>query len=163
MNKVLFLTVGIVLLFLLNAGMLIYLFKLRSYQQELRGQGADVFIIDQLKLDQQQQQAFATLRRQHHETIRQAQDEDRHLHDVYFTLLKTDHPDKAKADSIASLIASQRAVIERATFDHFQQLRNLCRGDQKKLFDGTIDEIAHRMAPPHARPDGPPPPPPRNF
>lgn len=163
MNKVLFLTIGIVLLFLLNAGMLIYLFKLRSYQQELRGQGAGQFIIDQLKLNQQQQQAFAALRRQHRETIRSAQDEDRLLHDVYFTLLKTDHPDKAKADSVASLIAAQRAIIEKATFNHFQQLRNLCVGEQKKLFDDTIDEIARRMAPPHPRPDGPPPPPHRNF
>src|SRR6185503_2373758 len=110
MNKVLFLTIGIVLLFLLNAGMLLYLFKLRSYQQELRGQGAASFIIEQLQLDAQQQQAFAQLRQQHRAITRSAQEEDRHLHDVYFTLLKTDHPDKAKADSVASLIATQRAV-----------------------------------------------------
>jgi Spy/CpxP family protein refolding chaperone len=160
MNKVLFLTIGIVLLFLLNAGMLIYLFRLRAFQHELRGRGAGDFIVEQLHLNEQQQRAFAQLRRRHHETVRQAQEEDRHLHDVYFTLLKTDHPDKARADSVASLIAAQRAVIEKATFDHFEQLRNLCNGDQKKLFDETIDEIARHMAPPqHERPEGPPPPP----
>lgn len=168
MSKVVFLTICIVLLFLLNAGMLIYLFKLRSYQQELRGQRADVFIIDRLHLDARQQQQFAVLRQQHQDVTRRAHDEDRHLHDEYFTLLKTAHPDKTKADSIASLIAAQRAVIERATFDHFEQLRNLCNDDQKKLFDATIDEIARRMAPPPPGrpdgPDGPPegmPPPPR--
>jgi len=164
MNKVVFLTVCIVLLFLLNAGMLIYLFRLRSFSQELRGQRADLFIIDRLHLDAKQQDQFAVLRQQHQEVTRRAQDEDRHLHDEYFTLLKTAHPDKAKADSIASLIAAQRAVIEKATFDHFEQLRNLCNEEQKQLFDGTIDEIARRMAPPHGRPDGPPegmPPPPR--
>lgn len=167
MNKVLFLTVCIVLLFLLNAGMLIYLFRLRSYQQELHGQRADLFIIDRLHLDAKQQEQFAVLRQQHQDVTRRAQDEDRHLHDEYFTLLKTAHPDKAKADSIASLIAAQRAVIEKATFDHFQQLRNLCNAEQQKLFDGTIDEIARRMAPPHGRPggggppEGMPPPPPR--
>lgn len=159
MNKVLFLTIGIVLLFLLNAGMLVYLFKLRSFQQDLRGQGAELFIIDQLKLDAQQQQAFAALRRQHHETVRHAQEEDGHLHDEYFTLLKTDHPDKAKADSVASLMAAQRSIIEKATFEHFEQLRKLCRDDQKKLFDNTIDEIARHMGPPRGgRPEeGPPP------
>jgi periplasmic protein CpxP/Spy len=159
MNKVLFLTICIVLLFLLNAGMLIYLLRLRSYQQDLRGQGADMFIIERLKLDAGQQQEFANLRHQHQEVTRRAHEEDRHLHDEYFTLLKTAHPDKAKADSIASLIAAQRAVIEKATFDHFEQLRNLCNDDQKALFDNTIDEIAWRMAPPHGRPGGRPGPP----
>lgn len=171
MNKVLFLTICVVLLFLLNAGMLIYLFQLRSYQQELRDQGADSFIIERLKLDAGQQQAFATLRHQHQDITRQIHEEDRHLHDEYFALLKTAHPNKAKADSIATLIAEQRTKIEQATFDHFEQLRNLCHDDQKALFDNTIDEIARRMAPPRGgrpggpgRPDGPPdgmPPPPQ--
>jgi len=166
MNKVVFLTICIVLLFLLNAGMLIYLFRLRSYSQDLQGQRADLFIIDRLHLDTKQQQQFALLRHQHQEVTHRAQEEDRHLHDAYFTLLKTAHPDKAKADSIASLIAAQRAVIEKATFDHFEQLRNLCNEEQQQLFDGTIDEIARRMAPPHGRPgggppEGMPPPPPR--
>jgi Spy/CpxP family protein refolding chaperone len=145
--------------------MLIYLFRLHSYSQELHGQRADLFIIDRLHLDTKQQEQFALLRQQHQDVTRRAQDEDRHLHDEYFTLLKTAHPDKAKADSIASLIAAQRAVIEKATFDHFEKLRNLCNQEQQQLFDGTIDEIARRMASPHGRPDGPPegmpPPPPR--
>lgn len=156
MNKVVFLTVCIILLFLLNAGLLIYLFRLNSYQRELHDQRGALFIIDRLHLDAQQQEQFAGLRRKHQEVTRQAQEEDRHLHDEYFALLKTAHPDKAKADSIASLIAAQRAVIERATFDHFEQLRHLCNEDQKKLFDATIDEIARRMAPPHERPGRPP-------
>jgi len=175
MSKVLFLTICIVVLFLLNAGMLIYLFRLRSYQHELRGQNAALFIIDRLHLDAHQQEEFATLRQQHQAVTRRAHEEDRHLHDEYFTLLKTAHPDKTKADSIASLIAAQRAVIEKATFDHFEKLRNLCNDEQKELFDNTIDEIARRMAPgrpggpegpggpdgPPGPPAGMPPPPPR--
>jgi protein CpxP len=160
MSKVLFLTISVVLLFLLNAGMMIYLFRLRSYHRELQGQRPDMFIIDQLHLDPQQQQSFSLLRHNHQEAVRAAQEEDRHLHDIYFTLLKTDHPDKTKADSVATLIAAQRSVIEKATFDHFQQLRELCRDDQKRLFDATIDEIARRMAPP--RPGGPRDGPPRD-
>lgn len=156
MSKVLFLTICIVVLFLLNAGMLVYLFRLRTYQHELRGQNASLFIIDRLHLDVNQQKEFATLRQQHQAITRRAHEEDRQLHDEYFTLLKTAHPDKAKADSIASLIATQRTVIEKATFDHFEKLRNLCNDEQKVLFDNTIDEIARRMAPAPNRPGGPP-------
>jgi protein CpxP len=176
MNKIQFLTISVVLLFALNVGMLVYLFNLRQLQKQLRGQGADTFIIEQLRLDTEQQQSFARLRRQHQEAVHMARQEVRHLHDVYFSMLKRDEPDKAGVDSVASLIAAQRKVIEKATFDHFQQLRSICRDDQKKLFDATIDEIARRMAPgrlggpgvegrergpggPAAHhPDGPPPP-----
>jgi periplasmic protein CpxP/Spy len=165
MNKILFLTIGVIFLFLLNAGMLVYLFKQRAHQDEVRGKGAAEYIIEQLQLDAQQQQVFAELLQQHRAITQKAQEEDRHLHDVYFTLLKTDHPDKAKADSVASLIALQRTAIEKATFEHFEKIRNLCRPAQKTLFDNTIDEIARHMAAPHAGPGGPggPPPPSRNF
>jgi hypothetical protein len=89
------------------------------------------FIIEQLKLDAQQQQLFLELRHQHQEIIQRIQQQDRKLHDEYFSLLKTDNPDRGKADSISLLIAKQRASIEAATFDHFQQLRGICRDDQK--------------------------------
>lgn len=160
MNKMRFLTIGIILLFLLNAGMLVFLLKPNAPINYSARPEAASFIIEQLHLDAQQQLTFERLRHQHHEAVRQAQEEDRHLHDAYFALLKTDHPDKTKADSVATLIAAQRALIEKATFDHFVQLRALCHPDQQQLFDATIDEIARRIAPPpHERREGPPPPP----
>jgi Spy/CpxP family protein refolding chaperone len=147
MNKLRFLTWSVIILLLLNAGTLIYLLTTKKPDQRPPGEGASNFIIEQLKLDAQQQQQFSELRRQHQDVTRQIQEEDRKLHDQYFDLLKTDNPDKAKADSISLLIAQQRSNIEKATFDHFQQLRKLCREDQKKLFDTTIDEIMRLMAP----------------
>jgi protein CpxP len=158
MNKFRFLTWSVVVLLLLNAGTLIYL--LMSKQADKKpppGEGASSFIIEQLKLDAQQQQLFFELRHQHQEIIQRIQEQDRRLHDEYFNLLKTDNPDRVKADSISSLIAKQRSSIEAATFDHFQQLRKLCRDDQKKLFDATIDEIMKRMGPKGPPPGGPPP------
>jgi Spy/CpxP family protein refolding chaperone len=120
--------------------------------------GASDFIIEQLKLDEKQQQQFFELRRQHQDITRQIREKDRKLHDQYFDLLKTDNPDKTKADSISLLIGQQRSRVEAATFDHFQQLRNLCRVDQKKIFDNTIDEIMRLMAPKGPGHGGPPPP-----
>jgi protein CpxP len=160
MNKFRFLIGSVVILLLLNAGTLIYLLTSKQPgKMSPPGEGASNFIIEQLKLDAQQQQLFLELRHQHQEIIQRIQEQDRKLHDAYFNLLKTDNPDRVKADSISLLIAKQRASIEAATFDHFQQLRNLCRDDQKKLFDATIDEIMKRMAPKGPPPGGPPPPP----
>jgi protein CpxP len=77
------------------------------------------------------------------------------LHDLYFGMLKTDNPDKNKVDSVATLIGAKRKELATATFEHFQQLRAICRDDQKKLFDATIDDIARMVTGPHP-PDGPP-------
>jgi periplasmic protein CpxP/Spy len=158
MNKLRFLTWSVVLLLLLNAGTLIYLFMQKKHEQgPPAGGGAADFIIENLRLDAAQQKQFEEMRHQHQDITRRAHEEDRRLHDIYFSLLKTDNPDKAKVDSVSSLIATQRSMIESATFSHFQQLRQLCRDDQKKLFDATIDEIAKRMTPKGPGPGGPPP------
>jgi periplasmic protein CpxP/Spy len=159
MNKLRFLTWTVILLLLLNAGTLIYLLTTRNQDQRPpHGDPAPDFITEQLQLDAQQQLRFAELRHQHQEIVRRIQEQDRKLHDEYFNLLKTDNPDRVKADSISLLIGKQRSSIEAATFEHFQQLRRMCNDEQKKLFDATIDEIMKRMAPKGPPPGGPPPP-----
>jgi len=176
MSKINFLTLCVVLLLLLNAGTLVVMFRWhgdKTGDTRANGNGPAAFIIQALKLDARQQERFATLRSEHQQITRAAHEEDKRLHDAYFDLLKTDHPDKARVDSLASLIGAQRKLIETAAFEHFEKLRALCRDDQKKLFDATIDEIARRMAPQGPgrpprqergdgpplgqRPDGPPP------
>ncbi len=164
MNRTRFLTWSVVLLLLLNAGTLLYLFMSHRMDKNERmsppGKGSADFIVEKLKLDAPQQEQFADLRRQHQDAMYSIQKKDRELHDMYFGLLKSDDPDMAKVDSVSKLIAEQRSQLESATFDHFRQLRNICRDDQKKLFDATIDEIARSIAPKGPRPEGGGPPPP---
>src|SRR5689334_11787394 len=157
MNKFRFLTWSVIILLLLNAGTLVYLFTSKKNMPEPKGrEGASDFIVTALKLDGQQRDQFFELRREHQEITRRIHDEDRRLHDQYFALLKTDHPDQRLADSISSQIGEQRSRLEAATFDHFRKLRNLCREDQKKLFDQTINEITRMMGPKGPPPGGPP-------
>ena len=161
MSKINFLTIAVVLLLLLNAGTLAVVFHWhegrRSGPQE-GGEGPAAYIIQVLKLDEQQQQQFAELRQAHRQAIRSVHEEDKRLHDAYFSLLKTDRPDRAAVDSVANLLAVEEKLLSTTTFEHFEKLRALCRPDQKVLFDATIDEIAHRMAPPPPQgPGGPPP------
>jgi periplasmic protein CpxP/Spy len=157
MNKFRFLTVSVVLLLLLNIGTLAYLFYTRKDTERPGPPGRAVadFIIQQLQLDAAQQEKFAQLRDRHQGILRSAHKADKDLHDIYFNLLKTDNPDTKRADSVSMLIADQRSLIEMATFVHFLELRKLCRDDQKKRFDATIDEVARRMGP-KGPPGGPP-------
>lgn len=159
MNKIKFLTAGLILLLVLNAVTLFILFHVHLSQRkhEKNGAGGPAnFIIESLKLDVTQQKQFADLRHQHQNFTKGVHEEGKRLHDAYFDLLKTDNPDKTKVDSIATLMAAHQKELELFTFDHFQKLRAICREDQKKLFDQTIDKIAKQVGgPPH--PDGLPP------
>lgn len=162
MSKINFLTLAVVLLLLLNAGTLVIMFRWHAAPAagaSGAGEGPAAFIIETLRLDPQQQEQFASLRREHQQQVRSVHEEDRRLHDAYFSLLKTEHPDTARVDSLAGLIGSLEQQLSKITFAHFEKLRALCRDDQKKRFDETIDDIARRMAPgPKQRPGGPPPP-----
>lgn len=147
MNKMKFLTISVIILLLLNAFTLFMVFHMHPARARGPHDGEDpaTYIIKQLKLDDQQQQQFAELRNHHHEITKAAEDEDKRLHDLYFNMLKTDNPDKNKVDSVAILIGEKRKELAIETFDHFQQLRAICRDDQKKLFDATIDDITHMV------------------
>lgn len=147
MNKLTLMTVGIVVLLAMNAAMLVLLFRPQHMRDE-RGPGPAAFIVEQLQLDAGQQRSFETLRREHRSALREAQDEDRRLHDAYFSLLKTGAPNKPAADSLSALIGRQRSIMEAATFEHFSKLRALCRPDQQQRFDAIIDEVLRRMGPP---------------
>lgn len=156
MNKLQLLTAAVILLLLLNIGTLVFLFLSNDRRPAPPGPegNAGDFIIKSLQLDEQQCRQFDTLRIQHHEMVQRAQDEDRRLHDAYFSLLKSPQSNRQSADSIMALMAQQRKTMDSATFEHFRQLRALCRPEQQGKFDRTIDEIARLLGP---RP-GPPPP-----
>jgi Spy/CpxP family protein refolding chaperone len=159
MNKTKFLTVGLVLLLLLNAITLFLLIHMHLDRAHVKHEGEDPanFIIEQLRLDANQQKQFADLRHQHQEFSRTAHEKEKELHDAYFSLLKTDNPDKAKVDSMTTLMAAHHKELEQFTFEHFQKLRGICRGNQKKLFDETIDAIAKMVGGGPPRPGRPPP------
>jgi protein CpxP len=129
-----------------------------NHDKHVGGDDPSSFIIEQLKLDADQQKQFDELKHQHQDFAKNMHEEEKKLHDAYFALLKTDNPDKTKVDSIASLMAAKQKEMELFTFDHFQKLKAICRDDQKKLFDQTIDEIAKQVGGPAPHPDGPPPP-----
>lgn len=149
MNRTRLLTIALLALLVLNLGTLVFLWQAREKQpgQPPPGGNAADFIVHALKLDDQQQKQFAALRDQHQAVVRQAREQDRKLHDLYFDLLKADTPDRAKADSVAGLFAIERKRIDSATFEHFRQLRGLCRDEQKKLFDNVIDQVVHMLGP----------------
>lgn len=151
-----FLTISIALLVVLNAVTLFFLFHMHKGNGHglHGGRGGPVdYITKELKLDEKQQGQFANLRDVHHDFLKKMHREDEQLHELYFSLIKTDNPDKLQVDSVAGLIGNQRKMFALTAFDHFRQLRAICRDDQKKWFDNIVDEMGRMIVSPI--PNGP--------
>lgn len=149
MNKITLLTVAIVLLFLLNAVTLFLLFSNRHNRSGNREGGRpDInFISHRLNFDEKQQAEFKILRDQQKTELENLRNNDKSLRDVLVASLKSGITDSIKIDSITSLLAASRKKMELTFYNHFSQIRSICRPDQMELFNKTLDEMMKRRMP----------------
>lgn len=155
MKKDSFLKVVILLLLLLNAGILIYLWL--PHDNRLPGDRParpERIIIDRLKLDEQQRDQFRQLRDEHHKRMLQIQYETANLHDSLFHLLQQSPVDTAMKYRLLQEIAQNQIQKEEVTFQHFEKLRDILRPEQKKLFDDFVADLSKQIL---RSGEGPPP------
>ena len=117
------------------------------------------FLVHELELDSSQLIAFQDLIEAHQGSARSLKKEIRTAKENLFQLLKQPvipDPEKMKA---VQAITTKIQELELLNLDHFQKLRALCNDEQKKKFDGLLDQLAGMMT--EARPPkiGMPPPP----
>ncbi len=146
MNKSKFLTIAVVLLLLLNATTLYFLFAKKNYKRSSHGGNRHYseFIIKQLKFDTVQAAQLKQLRDQHKLELDELRKQDKQLQDAKFTLLKEGVTDSLKIDSVLHLVVANKKQFELAFHKHFMEIRALCRPDQLELFNKTVDDMMKR-------------------
>lgn len=164
MEKDKFLIIAIVFLFVLNLftlGFLLFDKKqppptMREGNERMMPPGdfpdgkpdkPDKFIIEKLKFNEEQVQKFEDLKREHRRQVEDIQFQSRKLHDEYFGLLKAEPVDSVKAGQILEQIANNQKELDKVTFTHFARIKELCKGEQKELFNRFIEEIAGSFKP----------------
>ena len=161
MNHNCFYKVIILVLVVLNLGTLAFLWfgPPRRVPDSPRGKAAD-FLIRELNLTTTQQEEFGTLRDGHREQLLNLQAQDRDLHDRFFEVIFLPTPDTLAAKILADSIADIRRQMELLTFNHFMQLQELLKKDQKVKFHQIFRQALERVMPLPEPPLPPPPPPP---
>ena len=66
---------------------------------------------------------------------------------MFFDLLTATAPDSARIQQLADSIATVKKEEEMITFEHFRQVRALCRPEQTAKFDDVIFEAWQSMKP----------------
>ena len=75
-------------------------------------------------------------------------------------------PDSARVKELAAEVGDKEALKARLVFKHLEEIKSICRANQKERFDSIISDLLAVMKPPNhpgqpgTRGDGPPPPPP---
>jgi protein CpxP len=108
---------------------------------------------NRLKFNPEQQKKLEVLVFEHRKQVESLHESSKKLHDEYFGILKTEPINTSKAESVLQQISENQKELDKATFAHFERIRELCNDDQKKLFNEFLDEVG--------RPKSSLPPPPR--
>ena len=153
MRKTKFLSIVIIALVVINAGTLAYLFLVQKdnhqHPPHKMGKGGVIeYIFEKLQFDDEQQANFKELRKEHHHKMKSIHGQLEKTRNKYFDGLKTNTIDTAESRRLQNEVGKLLGQLHGATFEHFTQVRQLCRPEQQKLFDGFINDILRAMAPP---------------
>ncbi len=142
-------TAALVLL-LLNVGLMVF-FVARPHLG--RGEGPQKIIVERLHFDAQQAAAYQQLIQQHRADIRSKRQAMQEAKQQLYSILQGS--DLSQKDSLTQRVGQLQVEMENIHFSHFQDIKNLCRGDQIEAFNALTGELAEFFAPPGRKPNHP--------
>lgn len=103
------------------------------------------FMVNELKLDKEQEAVYWKLRDTLVSQQKPLMDSIRNTKKRFFDLLKDPTPGNSILDSQMNEVANLQKKLDLVTFQHFQQVRALCKPEQVLKFDTVVKEIVNRM------------------
>lgn len=169
----------IILLVILNLTTLIMLWLGRSEYRQPRLEQRDPIeeenrisqmLKDELGFDKQQIDKYLQLRKQHRDKVHLLNGEIRQIKKQMFDEALVDIPKTELSDSLLTISQTKQAEIERLTFQHFLELKKLCKPEQQdklkllihELFRGRPAGDDQKEPQPPPNDNRRPPPPPKN-
>ena len=143
MSKTRFLTIAVIALVLLNLATIAF-FTLKRPPRPMP-EGPKKVIIERLHFDALQVAAYDNLIVQHQQDIKAKEDEMGVKKKALFEQLRSD--DLSKKDSIIAAIGLAQQQIETIHFQHFSELKKLCKGEQIQAFYDLSSDLAKYFAP----------------
>lgn len=141
MNKFKFLIILIIGLVLSNVILLFMLSK-----EDGRQVGPKTIIINKLHFDKEQVEKYEVYIQQHRKAIDGNEATMNKLRSRLFEQLNYQQ-DTVKIDSLISVIAKQQYAAEQINYNHFLEIKRLCKPSQQKEFSDLTNEIVYLFSP----------------
>ncbi len=113
--------------------------------------GPGGFLIKSIGFDVAQQTQFARLRDAHQQASRDFRERNGALRSRFYDLLAMNQVDSTRVQQLVDSIGEGQKQMEMVTFQHFREVRALCRPEQQPKFDAVIGEALQTMQPPPPR------------
>jgi hypothetical protein len=144
MSKVRILTITTIGLLLLNIAMVVFFFLGRPPRPDFEGPKTE--IIEKLAFDNTQIEAYEKLINSHKSNIVELDEKMKVLKQELYLLLGTDASDLERNEGIQKIIELQKEV-ELIHYNHFSDIKKLCKGEQIEKFNELSKELAQLFAP----------------
>ncbi|MCB0763222.1 MAG: hypothetical protein R2815_04230 [Flavobacteriales bacterium] len=152
MTKLKLMGIALVVLVLVNLGTLAVLYFGRAaHHGPAHGEGPKAIIIERLRFDAEQVKRYEAMVEKHRAAIRASDSELQETRSVLYEELKGTQT--SSRDSLLAALVSIQRGIEHTHLAHFEEIRGLCRPDQRPSFDDLTQDLAT-----YFRMGGPPPP-----
>lgn len=151
----------IVLLVVLNLLTISAIWMKNFPRFDKRKSGGEAFLIEELKLTDEQAEQFRELREIHFDETKEIHREMNDLRKAITDELFRENPDSAKVMRWAREVGEMHSAIERARFLHFQALKEPLEPEQRDKFRAVMRELQRKRpgpgGPPGRGPRGPKP------
>jgi protein CpxP len=102
----------------------------------------------ELGFDKAQAEQYLRMRREHHERVTSLKIEIQQIKRKMFDEVLKDNPQPMPSDSLLKLTQEKQDNLERQTFQHFLDLKKLCKPEQQDKLKLLVHEVfRHRPAP----------------
>jgi Spy/CpxP family protein refolding chaperone len=106
-------------------------------------------IVEKLNFDTKQQVDYDQLIQQHRKEITTTEDHIKSAKNELYLLLNDESVDVAKKDSLISLLSNYQKEIETIHFNHFRDIKKLCKPEQLNDFNDLTEELSRLFSKPH--------------
>jgi len=149
MGNIKFYKTAVALLLLLNIGTLVFMWAHRPPPPA--GAGAFMFLVKATNMDKAQIEAYEQLKTAHRVKMDAFRAQNGQLRGKLFELMSQHGSNDPAVALLMDSIASSRRQEEIVTYDHFREVRAICRPDQQAKFDAAIGEAVQSMGPSEPR------------
>lgn len=151
MNKTRLLSIGIIILLVINIASLSFLWFGRMHRPPFPpapnggAQGPKMIIIQRLNLDATQQADYEDLIREHQEKLADLDQQIRETKNQLYSSLAQE--DSTELKDLEKRLGDLQTEVEQTHVQHFLAIKKLCRPDQLKDYNFLVKDLARLFAP----------------
>lgn len=148
MNRTKLLYTALAILLVMNLGTLGFLLFHRAEDEGCRNRNrkqSGRLLPETLRFDEGQEAAFIRLKNRHQEKVESLCITSDSLRRTLFLMLRNPRPDTLAASAIIDSISNLKATILMLNFNHFRDIRSICRPDQITDYNQFIEDLSRRL------------------